>query len=291
MCKAEHRSGQKQFDADTYHINDLNSFASSTPAVDADHVYVMWLQRRTNRSRRPQSRRRGSLAARRRAVQGATRFRHLADRCRRPCLRCHDSEARSAITAFDRRSGEVRWRLPREAGTTAFATPCLLDPTATAETAALHQHRVRPDCHRCSYRQSRVARFERRSRPALRQLADRRKWNGSCRLRSGRKRQAADRRTTGRRARRRKKSTDFSKVFRKCRRRRRGRSAVRLEDRGIVSCYDLATGKQYWRERIGGDFHSSPIRIGNRIFCVSSRGRCRRPGRRQTISTARPQFT
>ena len=43
-------------------------------------------------------------------------------------------------------------------------------------------------------------------------------------------------------------------------------------DRGVVSCYDLATGKQHWRERVGGDYHSSPLRIGNRIFGVSMTG-------------------
>jgi hypothetical protein len=43
-------------------------------------------------------------------------------------------------------------------------------------------------------------------------------------------------------------------------------------DRGVASCHDVATGKQYWRERIGGDFHSSPVRIGNRIFSASREG-------------------
>ena len=34
---------QKSFDAPKYHINDLNSLASSTPAVDADYLYILWL--------------------------------------------------------------------------------------------------------------------------------------------------------------------------------------------------------------------------------------------------------
>ena len=45
-----------------------------------------------------------------------------------------------------------------------------------------------------------------------------------------------------------------------------------LQDRGTVSCFDLATGKQNYRQRLGGDFHSSPIRIGDRIFCVARNG-------------------
>ena len=43
-------------------------------------------------------------------------------------------------------------------------------------------------------------------------------------------------------------------------------------DRGVVSCYDLATGQKNWRERVGGDYHSSPLRVGDRIFGISKNG-------------------
>lgn len=43
-------------------------------------------------------------------------------------------------------------------------------------------------------------------------------------------------------------------------------------DRGMVTCIDGATGEVHWRERIGGNFHSSPLRIGDRIFCISLTG-------------------
>ncbi len=43
-------------------------------------------------------------------------------------------------------------------------------------------------------------------------------------------------------------------------------------DRGIVSCYDLPTGALHWRQRVGGSFNCSPIRVGGRIFCVSMDG-------------------
>jgi outer membrane protein assembly factor BamB len=43
-------------------------------------------------------------------------------------------------------------------------------------------------------------------------------------------------------------------------------------DQGIVSCYDLATGRQFFRQRVGGNFGGSPIRVGARIYCVSLDG-------------------
>ena len=43
-------------------------------------------------------------------------------------------------------------------------------------------------------------------------------------------------------------------------------------DRGTVSCLDAATGESHWRKRVSGMFHSSPVRIGNRIFGLSKEG-------------------
>jgi outer membrane protein assembly factor BamB len=47
-------------------------------------------------------------------------------------------------------------------------------------------------------------------------------------------------------------------------------------DRGIVTCFDVATGKVHYRERIGGaagsNFHCSPLRVDDRIFNISLSG-------------------
>lgn len=43
-------------------------------------------------------------------------------------------------------------------------------------------------------------------------------------------------------------------------------------DGGIVTCIDTATGKVHWRERVGGNFHCSPLHVGDRIFGISLQG-------------------
>lgn len=43
-------------------------------------------------------------------------------------------------------------------------------------------------------------------------------------------------------------------------------------DSGIVTCVDAATGKAHWRERVGGEYYSSPIWIEGRLYCISKRG-------------------
>ena len=43
-------------------------------------------------------------------------------------------------------------------------------------------------------------------------------------------------------------------------------------DSGIMTCVDAPTGKVYWRERIGGNFYSSPVWVDQRLYCASREG-------------------
>jgi outer membrane protein assembly factor BamB len=43
-------------------------------------------------------------------------------------------------------------------------------------------------------------------------------------------------------------------------------------DSGIMTCVDALTGKMHWRERIGGNFYSSPVWVDHRLYCVSRQG-------------------
>ncbi len=44
-------------------------------------------------------------------------------------------------------------------------------------------------------------------------------------------------------------------------------------DGGIVSCLDAPTGTLHWRERVGGSYFSSPVRVGERLYNVARDGR------------------
>ena len=55
-------------------------------------------------------------------------------------------------------------------------------------------------------------------------------------------------------------------------------------DRGFVACIDAPTGKvHYQQQRVGGDYFSSPVRIGDRIFGISSKGQV-------VVIAASPEF-
>lgn len=43
-------------------------------------------------------------------------------------------------------------------------------------------------------------------------------------------------------------------------------------DQGVVTCTDAPTGKVLWREKVGGKFFGSPVRVRDRIYCISRDG-------------------
>ncbi|MEE3367727.1 MAG: PQQ-binding-like beta-propeller repeat protein [Planctomycetota bacterium] len=45
-----------------------------------------------------------------------------------------------------------------------------------------------------------------------------------------------------------------------------------LTDSGVATCVDAATGKVHWRQRVEGQFYSSPIWIEGRLYCISKSG-------------------
>lgn len=45
-----------------------------------------------------------------------------------------------------------------------------------------------------------------------------------------------------------------------------------LADSGIMTCARADTGETLWQERIGGSYFSSPVCAGDRLYCLSKRG-------------------
>ncbi len=44
-------------------------------------------------------------------------------------------------------------------------------------------------------------------------------------------------------------------------------------DKGVAICWQAATGKVMWKERLGGVFNSSPVLVGDRIYVTGEEGR------------------
>jgi len=44
-------------------------------------------------------------------------------------------------------------------------------------------------------------------------------------------------------------------------------------DAGMAVCWKSDTGEELWKERLGGDFFSSPVMVGDRIYATNVRGK------------------
>ena len=44
-------------------------------------------------------------------------------------------------------------------------------------------------------------------------------------------------------------------------------------DAGFAACWDSATGKELWKERLGGAFFASPVLVGERIYATNLAGK------------------
>jgi outer membrane protein assembly factor BamB len=43
-------------------------------------------------------------------------------------------------------------------------------------------------------------------------------------------------------------------------------------DNGIVTCTDAATGEVHWQRRVGGKYYGSPVVVGEHVYCLSVEG-------------------
>jgi outer membrane protein assembly factor BamB len=177
--------------------------------------------------------------------------------------------------AFDRTSGDERWRTPRESGTAAFATPCLLDPSAALDEKLLLTVSTASGLTAIEAATGKIAWQGLRDALPLRCVSSPIVADGLVLISSGvggnGKYLAAAR-----------PGSDNSGPTEAYRLQQgipnvptpvvAGDLLFLWHDRGVVQCHDVSTGRQHWRERVGGDFHSSPLRIGNRIFCASRGG-------------------
>jgi outer membrane protein assembly factor BamB len=185
----------------------------------------------------------------------------------------NDNEADSSIVAFDAISGDKRWEIPRASETTAFATPCLLDPAA--EQKQLLAISTASGLTSIDVATGSIAWQGLHEAIPLRCVGSPIVAGGLVFIYSGQggngKALVAAR------------PGDALHPPKEVYRIKQNVPQVPTpvvagdllfvwHDRGVASCYDVTTGKQYWRERIGGDFHSSPVRIGNRIFAASRDG-------------------
>lgn len=272
---------QKEYTLSRYRMNSSNSYATATPAVDGDHVYVLWAT--TNETILVALDHEGEKIWERTfegvrcqhgpgispiVVNDIVVFTHEHEKS--------NKEARSVWIAVDCKSGKRRWELERQtSGKTSYSTPCVYSsgtdkPLLVFTSFAHGMTGVDPGSGAVVWE----AKSAFTSRIVSSPVIAGKLLIGTCGDGSSGKRLIAVR--PGRPD----KSTEPTEVYKI-----ENRSVpyvttslakdgllFTFHDRGDICCLRSATGEQLWRQKPAGPFYGSPVWVNDKLYCITRKG-------------------
>jgi len=273
---------QKEYSLRKYRPNKLNSYATSTPAVDAEHVYTLWTSPEET-----------ILAALnhdgdeiwKRTFEGVL-CQHGAGTS--PIVYddmvifTHEHEnkssrdARSVWFAVNRKTGETRWTLDRQTGPkTSYSTPCVYTPAGGRPQLIFNSYShgmtsVDPGTGKVIWEVSSAFPARVVSSPVI---ADE-LLIGSCGDGGSGKRLIAVRPGSSDGSIPPTEAYSIDKGYRPYVPTSIAKEGLlfTFHDRGYVSCRNSATGRQLWEEKPAGRFFSSPVWVDGKLYCITMDG-------------------
>jgi outer membrane protein assembly factor BamB len=269
---------QKDYESVTHPLSSLNSYASSTPTVDAHHVYVAWatLDQLTIRALSHEGeevwrRDLGPYISEHGFGNSPIVFEDLVILVNSQQAEELDPDQQpgtSSVVALDRMTGEVRWTTPRKAARVCYGTPCLYEPPngpvelICYDTAdgfiSLDPRTGKENWTFPAFTMRTVA-----SPIIVDDLVF-----GSNGSGGGGNYLVAVRLTEPR-----------QEVYRIKRQAPYVPTSVAHDglvymffDRGFVSCMQAADGKIVWSERLTSGFSGSPVLVNERVYCMDNEG-------------------
>ncbi len=267
---------QKEFPFTPHRKHANNAFATSTPTVDAERVYVARTEPAHNFLFALSHQ--GELVWEK--DLGPYRTQHSGGPS--PILHegmvilANEQDGESSLVAVDARTGEPRWKTPRQTApsSAAYSTPCVYQPKGGKAALIFNSEvhgisAVAPDTGKVLWEFADA--FDKRSVSSPVIAGD--LIIGSCGSGGGGNFVVAVR------------PGDVASGKKPERAYEVRRSApyvptsVYLNDRlflwsdgGVASCVNASSGEVKWQERVGGNFFSSPVCVDGRLFCVSRTG-------------------
>ena len=252
----------------------LNSFATSTPTVDAERVYIcrtepahITLSAFTHNGEQVWEKDLGTFDVNHGSGTSPILYDGMV-------VMANEQAGESFLIAMDARTGNTRWKTPRKSGTGSYSTPCVFQPKRGKPQLIFNSDvhgisGIAPDTGKALWEFDKA--FDKRSvsSPVLAGEF----VIGSCGSGGGGNFVVAVRPgdiTTAKKAERGydvRKSAPYVPTS-VC----VGDWLYLWSDAGIVSRVNTATGEVKWQERAGGNFFSSPVYADGRLFCVSTTG-------------------
>ena len=257
-----------------YNHNKLNSFAASTPALDAEHVYVNWISggmfvalALDHDGKTLWRREMGAFDARHGAGASPIALGGLM-------IVGNDNKATSFLAGLDGKTGKTVWQIERDSKMTSYVTPTVRRPKEGAPEVVFVSEAngmtgVDPISGQTNWESDRLFTLKSVASPVV---------AGSVIFATagagGAGRESAAVRPgdalTGR------ESTVAWELERALPYVPTpiaiGEHLYIVSDAGVMTCVTAVTGKQVWQERLGGNFYASPVSVNGRIYLITRSG-------------------
>jgi len=264
---------QKEFDAPPHHLHDYNSFASSSPAVDEERVYVNWTTPQsysilafTHDGEKVWERDLGPFKSQHGGGVSPVLYEGKV-------ICGNEQMGDSFIMALNASNGEPVWKTKRTSTKTAYSTPCVYRMEGGKEILVFNSqshgiYGVNPDNGKVVWEFTDA--FDKRSVSSP--VAVNGLLIGSCGSGAGGNYVVAVRPP--------KEAGGKPELAFEVRRSAPyvpspiavGDLLFLWSDGGFLSCVETSTGHVKYQERVGGNFFGSPVVVEDRIYCVSTTG-------------------
>ncbi len=282
---------KKEYASEIHRKHKFNSFASSTPAVDADHVYVSWstpdsysLIALDHRGKEVWERDLGPYVSQHSCGTSPVVYGDMVVLGNDQDLENETAGkpgGKSFLIAVDRQTGSTRWEIQRRSARVAYSTPCVYRPKEGGPEQLIFNSMshgvtsVNPKDGSVNWEIDTVE-----GEPLL----DKRSVSSpvllpgglitaSCGSGAGGNYLVAIQPGS--------KDKQPKLVYKIDQRDAAPYVPTPLEkdgllflwsDKGVVACFDASSGKRHWIKRVGGNYFGSPVCVDNRLFCVSTDG-------------------
>jgi outer membrane protein assembly factor BamB len=263
----------KSFKGSTHSLHAANDYASGTPTVDAKQVFLTWISDGTLRAAAVDH---GGEIAWERELGGAD-YKHgygnspiLIDET---LVVANDHAGDGFVAGLDARTGEVRWRQSRRSGTESYATPLeIVDdagrPLVVVCSSAEGIAALSPTDGAVLWQKEGIYPARCVNSPIA---AGGLVFSGSGEGGNGKSltavrppRHPGDQPAIEFELRKSLGQVPTPIVV--------GERLYVWNDRGIVTCYDAADGREIWTKRIGKNYFGSPVAAGGKLYCIAADG-------------------
>lgn len=265
---------RRDFDFEKHRKHKNNTFATSTPCVDADHVYVLW--QATSGSTLTALDHDGKQIWQ--IDLGPFRGGHGSGTSpmvyQEVVVICNDHEGASFLLAVDRATGETKWKLARSGKRACYSTPCVYRRDGkNDELIFVHSYQgitsVDPRSGDKNWDILPFGTFKQRAIASPIVAGDL--------VIAGSGFTTAQRNVVA--VRPQASSSTAEEVYRVTRYAPHiptplafDRWLFLWDDRGIVACVELTTGESVWVKRVGGSYFGSPVCVDGRLYCADRDG-------------------